>query len=83
MVLRALLVIAMLGPASAAAQPRTSDAAAALVEQLEAAAATGKTDAILALGVSPDAPGLRFFAALARPSCAHARHYQGTRPRRP
>ena len=54
-------------PASAAAQPRSSDAAAAVVEQLEAAAATGKPDAIMALGVSPDAPGLRFFASLASP----------------
>jgi len=67
MVLRALLLIALLGPASAAAQPRNSDAAAAVVEQLEAAAATGKPDAIIALGVSPDAPGLRFFASLASP----------------
>ena len=65
MVLRALLLIALLGPASAAAQPRSSDAAAAVVEQLEAAAATGKPDAIIALGVSPDAPGLGFFASLA------------------
>jgi hypothetical protein len=68
MVLRALLLIAMLGPASAAAQPRSSDAAAAVVEQLEAAAATGKPDAILALGVSPDAPGLKFFSSLASPA---------------
>jgi hypothetical protein len=68
MVLRALLLIAMLGPASAAAQPRSSDAAAALVEQLEAAAATGKPDAIIALGVSPDAPGLKFFSSLASPA---------------
>jgi Peptidase family M1 domain len=68
MVLRALLLIAMLGSASAAAQPRTSDAAAALVGQLEAAAATGKIDAIIALGVSPDAPGLRFFASVASPA---------------
>ena len=67
MVLRALLLIALLGPASAAAQPRSSDAAAAVVEQLEAAAATGKPDGIMALGVSPDAPGLRFFASLASP----------------
>jgi peptidase M1-like protein len=65
MVLRALLLIALLGPASAAAQPRSSDAAAAVVEQLEAAAATGKPDAIIALGVNPDAPGLRFFASVA------------------
>jgi hypothetical protein len=68
MVLRALLLIAMLGPASAAAQPRSSDAAAAVVEQLEAAAATGKPDAIIALGVSPDAPGLKFFSSLASPA---------------
>ena len=68
MVLRALLLIAMLGPAPAAAQPRSSDAAAALVEQLEAAAATGKPDAIIALGVSPDAPGLKFFSSLASPA---------------
>jgi hypothetical protein len=68
MVLRALLLIAMLGPASAAAQPRSSDAAAALVEQLEAAAATGKPEAIIALGVSPDAPGLKFFSSLASPA---------------
>ena len=68
MVLRALLLIAMLGPASAAAQPRNSDAAAAVVEQLEAAAATGKPDAIIALGVSPDAPGLKFFSSLASPA---------------
>jgi Peptidase family M1 domain len=68
MVLRALLLIAMLGPASAAAQPRSSDAAAAVVEQLEAAAATGKPDAIVALGVSPDAPGLKFFSSLASPA---------------
>ena len=68
MVLRALLLIAMLGPASAAAQPRNSDAAAAVVEQLEAAAATGKPDAIIALGVSPDVPGLRFFSSLASPA---------------
>jgi hypothetical protein len=68
MVLRALLQIAMLGPAPAAAQPRSSDAAAALVEQLEAAAATGKPDAIIALGVSPDAPGLKFFSSLASPA---------------
>ena len=68
MVLRALLLIAMLGPASAAAQPRSSDAAAAVVEQLEAAAATGKPDAIIALGVSPDVPGLRFFSSLASPA---------------
>jgi hypothetical protein len=67
MVLRALLLIAMLGPASAAAQPRSSDAAAAVVERLEAAAATGKPDAIIALGVSPDAPGLKFFSSLASP----------------
>ena len=58
----------MLGPASAAAQPRSSDAAAAVVEQLEAAAATGKPDAIIALGVSPDAPGLKFFSSLASPA---------------
>ena len=68
MVLRALLLIAMLGPALAAAQPRSSDAAAATVEQLEAAAATGKADAIVALGVRPDAPGLRFFSSLASPA---------------
>jgi Peptidase family M1 domain len=68
MVLRALLLIAMLGPASAAAQPRSSDAAAALVEQLEAAAAAGKPEAIIALGVSPDAPGLKFFSSLASPA---------------
>ena len=68
MVLRALLLIAMLGPASAAAQPRSSDAAAAVVEQLEAAAATGKPDAIIALGVGPDAPGLKFFSSLASPA---------------
>jgi hypothetical protein len=68
MVLRALLLIAMLGPAPAAAQPRSSDAAAALVEQLEAAAATGKPEAIIALGVSPDAPGLKFFSSLASPA---------------
>ena len=68
MVLRALLLIALLGPALAAAQPRSSDAAAAVVEQLEAAAATGKPDAIVALGVGPDAPGLRFFASLASPA---------------
>ncbi len=78
MVLRALLVLALLGPASAAAQPRSPgaataaagklDPAAALVEQLEAAAATGNAGAILALGVTPTAPGLQYFAALAVPA---------------
>ncbi len=77
MVLRALLVLALLGPASAAAQPRSlgetaaagkPDPAAALVEQLEAAAATGNTAAILALGVTPTVPGLQYFAALTAPA---------------
>jgi hypothetical protein len=67
MILRALLVLALLWPAALSAQTRGSDAAATLVEQLEQAAASGSTDAILALGVSPDATGLRMFAALAVP----------------
>ena len=78
MVLRALLVLALLGPASAAAQPRSLgaataaagklDPAAALVEQLEAAAATGNAAAILALGVTPTVPGLQYFASIAAPA---------------
>jgi hypothetical protein len=53
MILRALLVLALLWPASVSAQTRGSEPAAALVEQLEHAAASGSSDAILALGVSP------------------------------
>ena len=67
MVLRALLVLAMLWPASAAGQTRSGDPAAAFVEQLEQAAATGSVDAVLALGATPEASGVRMFAALAVP----------------
>jgi hypothetical protein len=65
MVLRALLLIVMLGPGSAAAQPRSDDPATAVVEQLEAAVAAGKPDAIVRLGTAADAPGVRFLASLA------------------
>ena len=78
MVLRALLLLALLGPASSAAQPRTpgaataaagkSDAAPTIVERLEAAAATGNSEAILALGVTPTVPGIQYFASLAAPA---------------
>jgi len=68
MVLRALLVIALLGPTSASAQTRSADAPAALVERLEAAVAAGKPEAILALGVTPTVPGLQLFASFATPA---------------
>ena len=68
MVLRALLLIVMLGPVSAAGQPRSADAAAAIVERLEAAVAAGRPDAIISLGADPDAPGVRFLATLALPA---------------
>ena len=67
MVLRALLVLAMLWPVSAAGQTRSGDPAAALVEQLEQAGAAGSIDAIVALGVTPESSGVRMFAALAVP----------------
>src|SRR5687767_13776716 len=67
MTLRALLVLAFLGPAPVAAQSR-GDAGAGVVEQLEAAAATGNTEAILALVLTSEVPGLRQFAALAAPA---------------
>jgi hypothetical protein len=66
-VLRALLVLAMLWPVSAAGQTRSGDPAAALVEQLEQAGAAGSIDAIVALGVTPESSGVRMFAALAVP----------------
>ena len=65
MFLRALLVLAVLGPAPVAAQQPGGDPAAAIVEQLEAATATRNRAAILALGVTPGAPGLTLFAAMA------------------
>ena len=67
MVLRALLVVAMLWPVSAAGQTRSGDPAAAFIEQLEQAAATGSVDAVMALGATPEASGVRMFAALAVP----------------
>jgi hypothetical protein len=67
MILRALLVLALLWPAVSPAQTRSVDPAAALVEQLEQAATAGSPDAVLALGVSPEASGLTMFAALAVP----------------
>ncbi len=67
MVLRALLVLALLWPATAVGQTRSADPAAVLVEQLEQAAAAGSPDAVLALGITPEASGLRMFAALAVP----------------
>ena len=67
MVLRALFVLAMLWPVAAAGQTRSGDPAAALVEQLEQAAAAGSIDAIMALGVTPESSGVRMFAALAVP----------------
>ena len=67
MVLRALLVLAMLWPVSAAGQTRSGDPAAAFIEQLEQAAATGSVDAVMALGATPEASGVRMFAALAVP----------------
>jgi hypothetical protein len=67
MILRALLALALLWPAALSAQTRGADPPAALVEQLEQAAAAGNTDAVLALGVSPEATGLRLFAALTVP----------------
>jgi hypothetical protein len=68
MVLRALLVLALVGVAPAAArQGTTPDATTALVLRLEQAAAAGNSAAILELGVTPDAPGLRGFAAIVSP----------------
>ena len=67
MLLRALLVLAMLWPAAAAGQTRSGDPAAALVEQLEQAAAAGSIDAITALGVTLESSGIRMFTALAVP----------------
>jgi hypothetical protein len=67
MLLRALLVLAMLWPAAAAGQTRSGDPAAALVEQLEEAAAAGSVDAVMALGVTAESSGVRMFAALAVP----------------
>jgi Peptidase family M1 domain len=67
MVLRALLVLALLWPVSAAGQTRSGDPSAVLVEQLEQAGAAGSPDAVLALGVTPEASGLRMFAALVAP----------------
>ncbi len=67
MVLRALLVVALLWPVAATGQTRSGDPSAVLVEQLEQAGAAGSPDAVLALGVTPEASGLRMFAALAAP----------------
>jgi hypothetical protein len=57
----------MLWPVTADGQTRSGDPAAALVERLEQAAAAGSTDAITALGVTPESSGVRLFAALAVP----------------
>ena len=68
MILRALLVLALLAPAPVGAQQaRPADPAGVFVVRLEEAAAAGNPQAIVAMGVAPDAPGLRSFAAVAVP----------------
>jgi Peptidase family M1 domain len=67
MVLRALLALALLTPV-AARQGAPADATAALVLRLEQAGTAGDAAAILALGVSPDVPGLKTFAANITPA---------------
>jgi hypothetical protein len=62
MVLRALVAFALLAAPGWAGQAPPPDSLAGLVTELEAAGAEGNSAAILALGISPDAPGLRAFA---------------------
>ena len=62
MVLRALLTLALLpGVLAASGSQIPSDPITELVGQLEQAGSAGDTAAIVALGVTPDAPGLRSF----------------------
>ena len=64
MVLRALLVLAFMSVTPAdARQGASADATTMLVLRLEQAGAAGDSAAALALGVTPDVPGLRGFAA--------------------
>jgi hypothetical protein len=69
MLLRVLVAVACLAfTGTTAGQGPTADATTALLTRLEQAVGTGKTDAVMELGLSSTTPGLRGFAAAATPT---------------
>ncbi len=68
MALRALLVLALMAAPAAARQGPPADRTTALVARLEQALAAGNIQAVISLGVEPNAAGLRQFASIASPA---------------
>ncbi len=69
MVLRLLVAVACFAaPGTAAGQGPPGDPTTVLVARLEQAVSSGNFDAVLQLGVTPSASGLRAFAAAATPT---------------
>ena len=62
MVMRAFFALALLATPAYARQAAPTDPITLLVERLEQAGAAGDAAALLALGVTPDVPGLGVFA---------------------